>query len=322
MSAGTCDGTPPRTPTVNPAAASPAAGGWLAGVVVPAHNEEAVIGRCLAALTRGVPPGALQVVVVCNGCTDATAEIARAAGVEVLQTPVAGKAGALNLGDAALSAFPRFYVDADIEVTGQALASVAEVLRGGDCLAAAPAMTVDVAATSRAVRAYHRVWTRLPYVAAGHVGSGVVGLSEAGRARFGEFPAAIADDYFLYSLFTPEERRTIREAVFTVFPARTTRDLVRRKTRVFAGNIEMSRRGHGTGRANGPAGAGLRGLLATDPRLAFDLPAYVGITVTAKLLARRKIARGDLGTWERDDSSRVPTGSATGPAGSEATRVG
>src|SRR6266545_1771614 len=47
-------------------------------VVIAAHNEEAVIGRCLDALLADVPPGTLDVTVVANGCIDATAEVAAA----------------------------------------------------------------------------------------------------------------------------------------------------------------------------------------------------------------------------------------------------
>ncbi|MDT3443502.1 MULTISPECIES: glycosyltransferase [unclassified Pseudofrankia] len=327
----------------------------VASVIIPAHNEAAVIERCLTALRTGAPPGALEIVVVCNGCTDATAQLARSASVTVLETPQPGKARALNLGDEMVSAFPRFYVDADVEVTGHALMAVAAALRDGRCLAAAPRVVIDPTGTSRLVRGYHRIWSRLPYVTADHIGSGVVGLSEAGRARFVSFPAAIADDYFLYALFVPGERRTVSDVTFTVFPARTTRDLVRRKTRVFAGNIEMRRAGHATApkdavtpsdprpgtetaaavrtsvtptdQAHQPVGeaepgtprrvrptekdspaGNLLSVVASDWTLLTALPAYVGISVVAKVLARRKVARGDLGSWERDESSRIKVG--------------
>ena len=47
-------------------------------VVVPALNEERVIGRCLQALTlQDVGKGSFEVVVVDNGSTDRTVEIAR-----------------------------------------------------------------------------------------------------------------------------------------------------------------------------------------------------------------------------------------------------
>ncbi len=52
----------------------------LGSVVIPAHDEAAVIGRCLDALFTGFEPGELDVVVVCNGCTDDTASAARASG--------------------------------------------------------------------------------------------------------------------------------------------------------------------------------------------------------------------------------------------------
>jgi Glycosyltransferase like family 2 len=54
-------------------------------VVVPAHDEAALIGRCLRSLSaQSYPPELLHVVVVADNCTDETAAIAAAAGAEVL----------------------------------------------------------------------------------------------------------------------------------------------------------------------------------------------------------------------------------------------
>lgn len=54
-------------------------------VLVPAHNEETLIGRCLASLRAQVYPQSLvSVVVVADNCTDNTAWIAHQAGVDVL----------------------------------------------------------------------------------------------------------------------------------------------------------------------------------------------------------------------------------------------
>ena len=53
-------------------------------VLVPAHNEELVIGRCLAAIEADRRPGD-HVLVVADRCTDATAEIARGFGASVLE---------------------------------------------------------------------------------------------------------------------------------------------------------------------------------------------------------------------------------------------
>lgn len=66
-------------------------------VLIPAHNEELVIEETLAAITSLVP--AENVHVISDGSSDRTAEMARAAGVNVLEIPVAGgKARALKAG--------------------------------------------------------------------------------------------------------------------------------------------------------------------------------------------------------------------------------
>lgn len=57
------------------------------GVVVPAHDEQDWLPRCLAALTIAVGRVAVpvDVVVVADACADDTAALARAAGVEVVE---------------------------------------------------------------------------------------------------------------------------------------------------------------------------------------------------------------------------------------------
>src|SRR6187431_2740219 len=99
-------------------------------IVIPAHDEESVIGRCLAALTDGAAEGELDVVVVCNGCKDGTAAAARAAApaARVIEIEAASKPRALNAGDAAARAFPRLYVDADVVLSLAAVRRVAAVL--------------------------------------------------------------------------------------------------------------------------------------------------------------------------------------------------
>ncbi|MFC9353799.1 glycosyltransferase [Arthrobacter sp. NPDC057013] len=66
-------------------------------VLIPAHNEAASLPLTLASLlAQSQPPE--RIIVVADNCTDATAGVARAAGVEVLETERNSqkKAGALN----------------------------------------------------------------------------------------------------------------------------------------------------------------------------------------------------------------------------------
>src|SRR5438270_8573792 len=93
-------------------------------IIIPAHNEGAVIEATLHSLLANRVEGELQIIVVANGCTDDTAARARAVDgpIEVIETPVGSKTHALNLGDRAAKFFPRAYLDADVQLSPDALA--------------------------------------------------------------------------------------------------------------------------------------------------------------------------------------------------------
>jgi hypothetical protein len=93
--------------------------GLVGSVVIPAHNEAAVIRRCLDALLDGFRPGELEVVVACNGCTDGTADIVRSSGhaVRIIEIQVASKPAALRAAEELVTIFPRLYLDADVVLT-------------------------------------------------------------------------------------------------------------------------------------------------------------------------------------------------------------
>lgn len=283
----------------------------VASVVIPAHDEAAVIGRCLRTLLAGAPAGSLQVAVVPNGCTDATAQLARAVpGVTVVELAAPGKAAALTAGDAAVTAYPRFYLDADVELSYPALAAVAAAMAASGAPAAAPRQIWDRAGASPAVRAYYTVWEQLPYARDTLVG-GVYALSEAGRLRFGGFPDIIADDLFVRGLFRPDERLRVDAASFVVHPPRTLRDLVRVLTRQRVGTSELRARVAGSGPADtaqpeSPARwIGRRlALLVSRPRLWPAIPVHAAVYVLVRLRGRAYRRRGDY-RWLRDDSSRV-----------------
>ncbi len=64
----------------------------MTSVVIAAHNEAAVIERCLASLLADAASGEFDVIVVANGCTDNTARLAeRRPGVRVVEIPEASK---------------------------------------------------------------------------------------------------------------------------------------------------------------------------------------------------------------------------------------
>lgn len=73
--------------------------GLIASVVIPAYNAEATIGECIAALLKQtVTRSHLEVIVVDDGSSDATHEVAASYGVKVLFQPHRGIGAARNLG--------------------------------------------------------------------------------------------------------------------------------------------------------------------------------------------------------------------------------
>jgi len=263
-------------------------------VVVPVHNEALILRRFLTALISGAAPHELDVIVVCNGCTDGSAEVARSIGppVRVLEIPQASKIDALNAGDEAAEALPRVYLDADVDVNVEAVRRVAEVLRSGQALVAAPTLTVDLRDSGWLVRAYYAVWLCLPWVRDDIVGSGFYAVSAAGRQRFDRFPDVLGDDLWVSALFERHERRSVRDVTFTIRPPRTVRQLVRRRARAIHGNEEV-RAVLPSGRtAYRRQGAALD-VLRQQPRLAPQVAAYLGLSVVAEIGARRRRQRGD-----------------------------
>lgn len=283
-------------------------------VVVPAHDEETVITRCLA-FVADLLPGEAEVVVVANGCTDRTAELAgRVPGVRVLDVPAAGKAGALNAGDAAVAAFPRVYLDADITVSAAALRAVVAALARPGVEAAAPTVRFDLTGVSPGVRAFYRTYRAMPYLSEAMIGTGFYALSAAGRARFEVFPELTADDLFVQRSFAPAERAVVPGEFFTVRVPRDLRSLLAVRTRVAAGNAELAAAGAqreqpATARSTGGSLGALAGLLRREPRRAGGVGVYVAVTAISRLRARRAAATGRAG-WERDLSTR-PSGPGT-----------
>ena len=279
----------------------------MLSVVVPAHNEGKVIERCLSALLDGLQNTDHEIIVVCNGCEDDTAARARAfPSVLVIELVQASKIAALNAGMRAASGFPLAFVDADVELRGSDLLTAARHLESPGIKIVAPGLLVDLGRSTYPVRCFYRVWTQLPYFADGSmVGSGVFILSESGRARFSEFPSVIADDGFIRAIFARDERLTATECKFRVFAPVTLGDLIRIKTRVRLGNIELNQKYPNltAGKENTPGA--MTSLLCRQPGLIAAVIIYIFVQWRTRQEAEKRRVIADFSTWERDESSRI-----------------
>jgi glycosyltransferase involved in cell wall biosynthesis len=285
----------------------------MISIVVPAHNESPVIARTLGAWAGDSDADGMDVVVVCNGCTDNTADIARRFSpmARVVESEISGKTHALNLGDQISRAFPRIYADADIVISVDAIRALKERLDRGDVLAVAPMPDINLTGCSWLVRKYYEIRSRLPSSGEGIGGSGVYALSEEGRKRFAQFPNLIADDIYVRLQFKPEERETLPSVKSMVFPPRAIAQLISIRTRAYAGVFELARRFPELRGNKGEANHRTLIGLFKEPRLWAGLSIYCFVNIIARCRASiRSYMRASV--WERDSTSRVaqPRGSS------------
>ncbi len=275
-------------------------------VVIPAHNESAVIARTLAPLGPLAESGELEVIVVCNGCTDDTAAVARSfPGVQVVEIDTPSKTRALNTGDRLATRWPRIYLDADIEIDAMALADVFTALESRDLLAARPASVYDTHEAGPVVRAYYRARSKMPSLHRGLWGAGAYAVSRTGHERLVTFPDVTADDLWVDQAFTSSEKAVVstRRPVVVRTP-RTLQGLMAILRRTYHGNAELDRHQEETPQddaGNARGSTPLRDLARSvrGARAASDAAVYLALAVAGRVSSARR-----TGPWERDDTSR------------------
>ncbi len=245
----------------------------LMSVVLPASNEEGLIGPCLDAVvgSHWSREAALEVIVVANGCRDATAEVARSRTADfesrgwdlrVVERESGGKLGALNAGDEVALGAMRVYLDADVTVEPALLGELADKLDVEEPRYASGQVRIE--ARGSASRAYARVWRRVPFMSSGVPGCGLFAVNAAGRARWGEFPDIISDDTYARLCFGPTERHGVPAAYHWPI-AEGIGNLVKVRRRQDAGVAEIERR--------------YPELLANDDKPLFPLRQKLGIAL-------------------------------------------
>lgn len=271
--------------------------------MIPAHNEEASIGRNLRLLLDGIDPQRVEIVVACNGCSDHSVAIARSVhpALRVLDLPTPGKVAALRAAEREISALPRIYLDADVAMSGRAALAVLAALREG-AVAARPPIRFDLTGCTWLVRRFWAARSRLPNIMGDLCGGGAYGFSAEARSRFDEFPDVIADDLFASRIVSPAEIRIVPTEPLVVFQPRDLRSLLRVMRRSKRGNRQFAE--HFPDLVRDTALDSTRQLLSTHaaPRRWLDALIYAGVMLAARL---RWGAAGKGHHWERDESSRI-----------------
>jgi hypothetical protein len=271
-------------------------------VIVPAYDEATVIKRTLAPLSRAAVEGFIELIVVCNGCTDKTADVARSIpGVRVLELEQGSKPAALNAGDEVATLWPRLYLDADVQISAEAVLAVLDRLAQGDVLVASPDSRYDWRSASALVRSYYRARNRIRQHKSAMWCAGAYGLNEKGHARFGVFPAIIGDDLYVDTRFDAYEKAVVPTDPSVRKTPADARNLLAILRRHHRGGAELLAREHGSDRRVRDTGLDTAvAVVATirGPRSAVDAAVFLGMALGARC------SYPGSEVWERDESSR------------------
>jgi glycosyltransferase involved in cell wall biosynthesis len=278
----------------------------IASIIIPAYNEEKRISSLLSEIGERRKEEFFEIIVVCNGCTDHTFNIANSfqKNIIAINEKKASKINALNIGDKTATVFPRIYLDADVWLTWESLRKLVANMQLNNALAYGITVEFDVTNSSLFVRKYYEFWFQLPYFHSGtDVGSGLYALTKPARQRFAEFPDVIADDGFVNFMFSPDEKHIVKEAKMQVFAPGNLHSLVKIKTRSFAGRLQLKRRfGLKSVRSNTEMSLLSMGL--RSPSNALGLLVYLNVQLICRLWGRATLRQKESITWLRDETSR------------------
>lgn len=281
-------------------------------VIIPAHDEEVALRRCLEGLAGQTYGGAVEVIVVANGCQDATVRVALESGallpshcsLGVVELPVAAKWQALNAGDAATGAPARVYLDADIVLAPTVLERLVGVLAEDGPRLAQPEAVVDRSGRggSYPVRAFVHVWSRLPYVREQVLGLGCYAVNGEGRARWGAFPPLGADDTYVRFRFDDADKQVVRGATMTLSFPTSLRELITVRARWCRLSREVRNREPCLPPSEQRRWLTAARFVSARPSLWFDGLFFSAIWACAVAISRLP---GPEGTWARAGTSEV-----------------
>jgi len=281
-------------------------------VIIPAHDEEVALRRCLAGLACQTYTGAVEIIVVANGCEDATVAVALESRdllppnftLDVIELPVAAKWQALNAADAAARSDARVYLDADIVLSPNALEGLLAVLAEDAPRLVQPEVVVQWRGEGLpySVRAFVRVWSALPYVREQVLGLGCYAVNGPGRALWDAFPPLGADDTYVRFRFDDADKRVVRGATMTLFFPTSLRELILVRARWCRLSREVRRAEPTLPPTEQRRWATAARFVAARPSIWFDGIFFIGIWACAVFLSRKPVPQED---WARAGTSEV-----------------
>ncbi|MGV6810562.1 MAG: glycosyltransferase family 2 protein [bacterium] len=277
----------------------------MATVIIPAHNEATVIQDCLDSIIHQTNIN--KIIVACNGCTDNTANIVQKnyghlPQLICLDLSKPSKTHAINEAEKLAEHYPIFYIDADTQLSANAINTISTKMQQQGIELAAPMPNIDTRKSSWLVKQYYTIWLSLPYIKAGVIATCSFVVSEQGRKRFEHFPDVINDDGFIRCQFQPHEIANIAGSGIDIQAPRDVFSLIKIKTRARLGNMQLTHLGLCTHPAPKAYSQSMRRMLFSTkfvPSLV-----YYTIALLIRVRARLQWRKINQYKWEKDLSSR------------------
>jgi len=277
-------------------------------IIIPAYNEETLITKTLITLLQDNNLHNIELLVICNGCSDQTFSKTQSFINEnslslknkkidflLFETSKASKTNALNIGINNSHGLIKVFIDADIQICGKDVNLLISELQNKKLKAISPRVNFSFDNSSFWVRQYYRV-ASLSFYNANTRLSNVIALSEAGIKQITPLPNVIADDEYIRRQFTENERAVSQHCSLIFLCAKKLKDLIQVLTRVERGNVQLNRHYN-----NGHSEKAKQGYYKL-PILHF--PTFILIKFIVKIRARIQFAQGRMNQWERDESNR------------------
>lgn len=273
----------------------------MASIIVPAHNESAVIERCLDSLID--QEGVDNIIVACNGCSDNTAELVKQYDVLCLDIEKPSKTNALNEAEKHVNSYPIFYLDADTVLQSGAIKTICQKLEEKPHLKlVAPTPIINTDQSSWLVKQYYKIWLNLPYIKSGVIATCSFIVTEKGRKQFSHFPDIINDDRFIHCQFKASEISNIAGANIYIEAPRAIYSLIKIKTRARLGNMQLQKLGLCPEPKEKKYASSFTSLLLSKKFIPAVI--YYSTATIIRLRSLRQMRSINTYRWEKDHSSR------------------
>lgn len=277
-------------------------------IIIPAYNETSVISKTLSKLLEDQRLNNVEIIVVCNACTDSTAEKTnnfktknadyferQKITLSLIETPLASKTNAINLGIKHTNSDNIILLDADISISGENILCLLDEMQISGALVASPAVKFIYKNSNFFVKAYYRVAEKSFYNLHLRI-SNVIAISKEGQLKLNYLPNVIADDEFIRLSFPENERLVVKKCHFQFSCPKNINSLIKTLTRVKIGNMQLAK----LKTKNLVSQPNFKRELKISPNLVI----FGIIKLIALFRAYWQVTTNSAPKWERDESTR------------------